>query len=61
MLNIENIIVKDGKVVLMKVLQDVYGDVSEDETYRHKLKQKRQKELPGIFQFVQRVCWSSFQ
>ena len=26
---------------------------SEDKRYRHKLKQKTQKEFPGIFQFVQ--------
>ena len=50
---IENIIIKDSNVVSMRVLQHVYEDDSEDKHYRHKLKQKIQKELPGILQFVQ--------
>ena len=37
----------------MKVLQHVYGNDSEGKRYRHKLKQKIQKEFPGILQFVQ--------
>ena len=36
--HIENIIIKDSKVVPMRVLQHVYGDDSEDKCYRHKLK-----------------------
>ena len=37
----------------MKILQHFYGDDSEDKCYRHKLKQKIQKEFPGILQFDQ--------
>ena len=51
--HIENIISEDSKVVSMKVLQHVYGDDGEDERYRHTLKQKIQKECPGVLQFVQ--------
>ena len=40
---IEIIIIKDSKVISMKVLHHVYGDDSEDKSYRHKLKQKIQK------------------
>ena len=47
------IIIKDSKVVSMKVLQHVYGDDSEDKRYRRKLKQKIQKEFTEILQFVQ--------
>ena len=55
---IEIIIIKDSKVISMKVLHHVYGDDSEDKRYRHKLKQKIQKEFPEILQFVQlsNVC-----
>ena len=48
--HIEKIIIE---VVSMKVLQHVYGDDREDERYRHTLKQKIQKECPGVLQFVQ--------
>ena len=51
--HIENIIIEDSKVVSMKVLRHVYGDDGEDERYRHTLKQKIQKECPGVLQFVQ--------
>ena len=55
---IEIIIIKDSKVISMKVLHHVYGDDSEDKSYRHKLKQKIQKEFSEILQFVQpsNVC-----
>ena len=35
---IENIIIKESKVVSIKVLHDVYGDDSEDKRYLRKLK-----------------------
>ena len=50
---IENITIKDSKVVSKKVLRHVYGDDSENNRYRYKLKQKIQKEFRGILQFVQ--------
>ena len=34
---IETVIIKENKVVSMKVLQTVYGDNSNDKRYRHKL------------------------
>ena len=50
--HIENIIIKDSKVVSTKVLQHVYGDDKEDKRYRHKLKQKIQKEFFNLFNQV---------
>ena len=50
---IETVIIKQNKVVSMKVLQTVYSDSSSDKRYCHKLKQRISKELPDLLQFVQ--------
>ena len=50
---IGSIIIKDSKVVSMKVLQHAYGGGGEDKRYRHKLKQKIKKVFPETLQFVQ--------
>ena len=39
----------------MKVLQTVYGDNSNDKRYRHKLKQRINKEFPDLLQTFNRV------
>ena len=51
---IKNTIIKETKVVSMKVLQSIYdGTNGEDKRYRHKLKLRIQKEFPNFLQFVQ--------
>ena len=49
---IETDIIKENKVVSMTVLQTVYGDNSNDKRYRHKLKQRMNKEFQDLLQFV---------
>ena len=44
--------VKENKVVSMTVLQTVYGHNSNDKCYRHKLKQRINKEFRDLLQFV---------
>ena len=46
---IETVIIKENKVVSMKVLQSVYGDNSNDKHCRHKLKQRINKEFLDLF------------
>lgn len=50
--------VKENKVVSMTVLQTVYGHNSNDKCYRHKLKQRINKEFRDLLQFVQpsKIC-----
>ncbi|KAG1711251.1 hypothetical protein GQR58_002553 [Nymphon striatum] len=52
-LYIESTIIRENKVVSMKILQTVYGDNSDDKRYRHKLKQRIVNEFPDLLQFVQ--------
>ena len=49
---IETDIIKQNKVVSMTVLQTMYGDNSNDKRYRHKLKQRINKEFRDLLQFV---------
>ena len=49
---IETDIIKQNKVVSMTVLQTMYGDNSNDKRYRHKLKQRINKEFRDLPQLV---------
>ena len=49
---IETDIIKQNKVVSMTVLQTMYGDNSNDKRYRHKLKQRINKEFRDLLLFV---------